>query len=46
MEAVNPHLERVEPLFDEVSVGVVDLTAQQVVRLQSGSRLIDEKHGV
>jgi hypothetical protein len=28
MEAVDPHFERVKPFFDEVSVGVVDLTAQ------------------
>ena len=28
MEAVNSHLEGVKPLFDQVSISVVDLTAQ------------------
>lgn len=28
VEAVDSHFERVKPLFDEASVGVVDLTAQ------------------
>ena len=28
MEAVDSHLQRVKPLFDMVSVGIVDLTAQ------------------
>jgi len=27
MEAVDPHFERVKPLFDEVSVNVVQMTA-------------------
>lgn len=28
MEAVDTHFEGVKPLFDAVSVGIVDLTAQ------------------
>ena len=28
MEAVDPHLERMKPLFDEVSIDVVQMTAQ------------------
>jgi hypothetical protein len=28
MEAVNPHLDYVKPLFDEVSVDVVQMTAR------------------
>jgi len=28
MEAVDPHFERVKPLFDQVSVGIVDPTSQ------------------
>ena len=46
MKAVDPHLEGVKPLFDEVSVGVVHPTAQP--KASKGSpiaELIDEKHG-
>ncbi len=28
MEAVNPHFERVKPLFDVVSINVIEVTAQ------------------
>jgi hypothetical protein len=46
MKAVDTHLEGVKPLFDEVSVGVVDLTAQPKASKRSPiAELIDEKHG-
>jgi hypothetical protein len=47
MEAVDAHLEGVKPFFDEVSVGIVDLSAQS--KSSKGSpiaELVDEKHGV
>ena len=47
MEAVNAHLQDVKPLFDQVSVNVVELTAQSYPR--EGSQIavaIDEKHSV
>ncbi|KMT45891.1 hypothetical protein EL22_26595 [Halostagnicola sp. A56] len=47
MEAVNSHLEGVKPLFDQISINVVELTAQPQSR--EGSQIaiaIDEKHRV
>jgi hypothetical protein len=35
MEAVDPHFEGVKPLFNEVSVGIVDPTAQSDSRERS-----------
>ena len=44
MEAVNSHFERMKPLFDEVSVGIVDPTAQPYSSKGSPiPELIDEK---
>ena len=47
MEAVDTHLERVKRFLDEVSITVVELTAQPSPR--QGSQIaeaIDEKHGL
>ncbi len=45
METVNTHFERVKPLFDEVSVGIVSPTVQPQPRKGSPiAKLIDEKH--
>lgn len=44
MEAVDPHFERVKPLFDQVSIGIVDPTAQPYSSKGSPiTELIDEK---
>ncbi len=44
MEAIDTHFEGVKPLFDEVSVGIVDPTAQSDSREGSPiAKLIDEK---
>jgi hypothetical protein len=45
VETVDPHFECVKPLFDVVSVDVVDLTVQSQPR-EGGpiAKLIDEKH--
>jgi hypothetical protein len=44
MEAVDAHFEGVKPLFDEVSLGIVDPTAQPESREGSPvAELIDEK---
>jgi len=44
MEAVDSHFEGVKPLFDEVSVGIVDPTAQSYSSKGSPiAELIDEK---
>ncbi len=44
LEAVDAHFESVKPLFDEVSVDIVDLTAQSDSREGSPiAKLIDEK---
>ncbi|SEW17977.1 hypothetical protein SAMN05216285_2960 [Natrinema salifodinae] len=45
MEAVDSHFERVKPFFDQVSITIVELTAQSESR--EGSQIavaIDEKH--
>jgi len=47
METVDPHLERVKPLFDEVSVGIVNPTVQSSSGKGSPiAELIDGKHGL
>ncbi len=44
MEAVDPHFEGVKPLFDQVSVSIVDPTAQSYSSKGSPiAELIDEK---
>lgn len=44
MEAIDPYFEGVKPLFNEVSVGIVDPTAQSDSREGSPiAKLIDEK---
>lgn len=45
MEAVNPHRDGLEPLFDVVPLFIIELTAQFVS--EAGSQIgaaIDEKH--
>jgi len=47
MEAVDAHFECLKPLFDQVSVGVIDPTAQPKPREGSPiAELIDEKRCV
>ena len=44
MESVEPHFERVKPLFDQVSISIVDPTAQSESSKSSPiAELIDEK---